>query len=54
MCFGAFLQTEGNAPAIATKATVDAVRFVAELWKNGQDAASSLEPRLEQSVPALR
>ncbi len=38
MCFGAFLQTEGNAPAIATKETVDAVRFVADLWKNGQDA----------------
>jgi len=38
MCFGSFLQTDGNAPAIETRATVDAVRFVAELWKGGQDA----------------
>ena len=38
MCFGSFLQTEGNVPAIDTRATVEAVRFVADLWKSGQDA----------------
>ncbi len=38
MCFGSFLQTEGNVPAIETQATVDAVNFVAELWKSGQDS----------------
>lgn len=37
MCFGSFLQTETNIPAIDTRATVDAVRFVAELWQGGQD-----------------
>lgn len=37
MCFGSFLQTEANVPAIDTRATVDAVRFMAELWKSGQD-----------------
>ena len=38
MCFGSFLQTEANVPAIDTPATVDAVRFVADLWKAGQDS----------------
>jgi multiple sugar transport system substrate-binding protein len=38
MCFGSFLQTAGNVPAIDTKASVEAVRFVADLWKSGQDA----------------
>jgi multiple sugar transport system substrate-binding protein len=37
MCFGSYLQTEGNVPAIATPKTVEAVRFVADLWKSGQD-----------------
>jgi multiple sugar transport system substrate-binding protein len=37
MCFGSSLQTEENAPAISSPATVEAVRFVADLWKNGQD-----------------
>jgi len=37
MCFGSFLQTEANVPAIDTRATVDAVRFMADLWENGQD-----------------
>ncbi len=38
MCFGSFLQSASNVPALDTKATVDAVRFVADLWKSGQDA----------------
>ena len=38
MCFGSFLQTETNVPAIATRKTVEAVRFMADLWKNGQDS----------------
>lgn len=37
MCFGSFLQTDANAPALDTRATVDAVRFVADLWQSGQD-----------------
>lgn len=37
MCFGAYVQSEGNTPAISSPATVEAVRFVADLWKNGQD-----------------
>jgi multiple sugar transport system substrate-binding protein len=37
LCFGAYLQTETNVPAIDTPATVEAVRFVADLWKAGQD-----------------
>ena len=37
MCFGSFLQTETNVPAIDTRATVDAVRFMADLWQSGQD-----------------
>lgn len=37
MCFGSFLQTEANVPAIATRKTVEAVQFVADLWKGGQD-----------------
>lgn len=38
MCFGSFLQTDANVPAIGTSATVDAVRFAADLWKSGQDS----------------
>ena len=38
MCFGCFLQTEANVPAIDTAATVEAVRFVTDLWKSGQDS----------------
>jgi multiple sugar transport system substrate-binding protein len=38
MCFGSYLQSAGNVPAIDTKATIDAVRFMAELWKSGQDS----------------
>jgi multiple sugar transport system substrate-binding protein len=37
MCFGSFLQSEANVPAIATPETVEAVRFMADLWKSGQD-----------------
>jgi multiple sugar transport system substrate-binding protein len=38
LCFGSQLQTEENVPAIASRATVEAVRFVADLWKAGQDS----------------
>jgi multiple sugar transport system substrate-binding protein len=38
MCFGAYLQTEANVPAIDSPAAVEAVRFVADLWKAGQDS----------------
>ena len=37
MCFGSYLQTEANVPAIDTPAAVEAVRFMADLWKSGQD-----------------
>jgi multiple sugar transport system substrate-binding protein len=37
MCFGSFLQTEANVPSLETSATVEAVRFVADLWASGQD-----------------
>ena len=38
MCFGSFLQDERGVPAIDSQATVDAVRFMAEVWKSGQDS----------------
>lgn len=37
MCFGSFLQTDADVPAIDTRETVAAVRFAAELWRTGQD-----------------
>ena len=38
MCFGSSLQTEANVPAIDTRETVEAVRFLADLWTSAQDA----------------
>ena len=38
LCFGASLQDESNRPAIDSAATVEAVRFMADLWQNGQDS----------------
>ena len=54
MCFGSFLQTDANVPAIETQATVDAVNFMAEVWKKraGQPRLL-LERRVEQPVPPL-
>jgi multiple sugar transport system substrate-binding protein len=37
MCFGGFIQTADNRPALRSKATVDAVKFMADLYKNGMD-----------------
>lgn len=37
MCFGAFLQTEADVPAIDSRAAVEAVRYMADLWMSGQD-----------------
>ena len=37
MCFGSSLQSDANVPAIQSPATVEAVRFVADLWQRGQD-----------------
>lgn len=38
MCFGSFLQTADDVPSIARPETVEAVRFMADLWRSGQDA----------------
>jgi multiple sugar transport system substrate-binding protein len=38
MCFGSFIQNEGNRPTLNTKQTVDAVKFMADLSKS-EDAA---------------
>jgi len=35
MCWGSFLQNENNRPTLNTKKTVDAVKFMADLYKNG-------------------
>jgi multiple sugar transport system substrate-binding protein len=39
MCFGGFVQDEENRPSLYSKKTVDAVKFMASLYKNGQDSA---------------
>jgi multiple sugar transport system substrate-binding protein len=39
MCFGSFLQNEHNRPSLATKNTVQAVKFMAQLYKVGEDPA---------------
>jgi multiple sugar transport system substrate-binding protein len=39
MCFGGFIQDEHNLPALYTKNTVQAVQFMANLFKNGEDSA---------------
>ena len=38
MCFGSFLQNADNHPTLNTKATVEAVNFMAKLYKNGEDS----------------
>src|SRR5207245_394516 len=38
MCFGGFIQDEHNLPALYTKNTVQAVQFMANLFKNGEDS----------------
>src|SRR5438067_6467656 len=36
MCFGSFLQNEGNRPDLNTKKTVAAVNFMAQIYKTGE------------------
>jgi multiple sugar transport system substrate-binding protein len=36
MCFGSFIQNEHNRPTLNSKATVDAVKFMVDLYKNGE------------------
>jgi multiple sugar transport system substrate-binding protein len=36
MCFGSFIQNEHNRPTLNSKATVEAVKFMVDLYKNGE------------------
>jgi multiple sugar transport system substrate-binding protein len=36
MCFGGFIQNQENHPTLNSKSTVDAVKFMANLYKNGE------------------
>jgi multiple sugar transport system substrate-binding protein len=38
MCFGGFIQDEHNRPSLFTKKTIDAVQFMANLYKQGEDS----------------
>jgi multiple sugar transport system substrate-binding protein len=38
MCFGSFVQDESNALAIDSKSTVQAVQFMADLYRRGEDS----------------
>jgi multiple sugar transport system substrate-binding protein len=38
MCFGGFIQDEDNRPTLYSKKTVEAVKFMASLYKNGMDS----------------
>jgi multiple sugar transport system substrate-binding protein len=37
MCFGSFVQDENNRPTLKSKATVNAVKFMADIYKRGED-----------------
>jgi multiple sugar transport system substrate-binding protein len=39
MCFGSFLQDESNALAIDSRATVEAVQFMADLYASGEESS---------------
>jgi multiple sugar transport system substrate-binding protein len=39
MCFGSFLQDEHNHPWLNTKNTVEAVKFMADMYQSGEDPA---------------
>jgi multiple sugar transport system substrate-binding protein len=39
MCFGSFIQNEHNRPAMNVKNTVNAVKFMADIYKSGEDAS---------------
>jgi multiple sugar transport system substrate-binding protein len=38
MCFGGFIQDDHNRPSLFTKKTIDAVQFMANLYKQGEDS----------------
>jgi multiple sugar transport system substrate-binding protein len=38
MCFGSFIQSDTNQPTINSKNTIEAVKFMADLYKNGETA----------------
>jgi multiple sugar transport system substrate-binding protein len=44
MCFGSFIQNEGNRPSLNTKQTVDAVKFMADLSKSEDSAIFAWNP----------
>jgi multiple sugar transport system substrate-binding protein len=39
MCFGSFIQNEHNRPAMNVKNTVNAVKFMTEIYKTGEDSS---------------
>src|SRR5207247_867731 len=39
MCFGAFVQNDTNRPVLNTKKTIQAVNFMVDIYKNGEDSA---------------
>lgn len=39
MCFGGFIQNEHNRPTLNSKHTVEAVKFMADMYSNGEDPA---------------
>ena len=39
MCFGSFVQNEHNRPAMNKKHTIEAVKFMADIYKSGEDAS---------------
>ena len=44
MCFGSFVQNEHNRPSLNTKATVNAVKFMANLYKSEDPAIFAWNP----------
>jgi len=38
MCFGSFIQSDQNKPTLNTKNTIEAVKFMADLYSNGETA----------------
>jgi multiple sugar transport system substrate-binding protein len=39
MCFGSFVQSDANRPTLNSKNTIQAVNFMADIYKNGEDPA---------------
>jgi multiple sugar transport system substrate-binding protein len=44
MCFGSFVQNASNSPTLNTKATVDAVKFMSEIYKSEDSAIFGWNP----------